>query len=142
MNYINDVGKVVGTDSVTGEDIYVISSGFFINGWNGQYFRKVVLSNGTIIEHEQCRYCGKWPCPDYDGGSRKNCSEYDIKKDPSYYCQTCGKSADIHSTYFDDTNCHNCGKWVKAFACHICPDKCTVCGAKVTERHYLKEHDD
>ena len=53
------------------------------------------------------------------------CYSYDVKLDPSKYCQTCGKTKNSAHTekchrYLADTNCLFCGQPVKANTCHTC----------------------
>ena len=53
------------------------------------------------------------------------CYSYDVKLDPSKYCQTCGKTKNGAHTekchrYLADTNCLFCGQPVKANTCHTC----------------------
>lgn len=85
------------------------------------------------LELEGCPYCGKHDCPsfyavDQWGGARytpSECPEYDIHKDPVYYCQDCGKpvgsgSKDKCVQYVTACYCPTCGEWVEAWTCHSC----------------------
>jgi len=85
---------------------------------------------------EGCQYCGHNDCISFysrneQGITKWNklcCPEYDIYRDPLYYCQICGKPGHLIDpdrtqhcfSYVHDTNCHYCGVWVEAFACHTC----------------------
>ncbi len=83
------------------------------------------------LELEGCPYCGSHSCPSFYGtdewgnaGYFPNlCPKYDIKKDPVYYCQVCGRkngNGDNNTCqkYIVDTICPICGKLVKANECH------------------------
>ena len=53
------------------------------------------------------------------------CESYTEEKDPSKYCQTCGKPKDgditeICRTFISETNCTLCGQFVKRRECHTC----------------------
>ncbi|OJU18288.1 MAG: hypothetical protein BGN88_00910 [Clostridiales bacterium 43-6] len=85
------------------------------------------------LELEGCPYCGSHSCPSFYGVDEwgnagyfpKLCPKYDIKKDPVYYCQECGKKTGDGSKgtcvrFVKDCNCPNCGVFVKAGTCHTC----------------------
>ena len=86
----------------------------------------------TVLEMERngCRYCGAHDCPSFyvtqNGITTPDptkCPKYDIHKDPTEYCQTCGKPLGdgYNGTcchFIRSKNCPDCGKWVEAFACH------------------------
>lgn len=78
-----------------------------------------------------CEYCGKSDCVSfwqYDSFSLfqytdfTKCPEYDIHKDPSEYCQTCGmvKGVDGCIQFIRAKNCPFCSEWVEAWTCHHC----------------------
>ena len=102
---------------------------------------------------EVCFHCGKvgTECPShyanvdaygYSMPDQTFCPEYDVKKDPIMYCQTCGwpKSHEVEpdpfkccNRYLQDTNCIHCGVWVTANTCHHCvhtaeTEYCKTCG--------------
>ena len=85
------------------------------------------------LEHEGCPYCHKSDCPSFyatdEWGNTcytpSKCPNYDVHKDPVYYCQTCGKKCGDggHGTcvqFVTACSCPNCGKWVDAWTCHTC----------------------
>lgn len=85
------------------------------------------------LESKGCPYCGSHSCPSFYGVDKwgnagyfpKLCPKYDIKKDPVYYCQTCGRKTGDGKNgtcvqFVNDCNCPNCGKFVKARTCHTC----------------------
>lgn len=85
------------------------------------------------LELEGCAYCGSHSCPSFyatdEWGNTcftpSKCPKYDIKKDPVYYCQNCGKKCGDGKngtcvTFNVDIYCPNCGKHVKAWICHYC----------------------
>lgn len=87
------------------------------------------------LELEGCPYCGKHDCPsfyavDQWGGARytpSECPEYDIHKDPVYYCQECGKPTGDgrNGTCVQFVNacyCPLCGEWVESWTCHSCKE--------------------
>lgn len=83
---------------------------------------------------EGCPHCGGNDCAafyarDELGFTEVNfdkCPQYDVTKDPVYYCQTCGLPYDADSGkevcnwFVVDTNCDYCGEPVKANQCHRC----------------------
>lgn len=85
---------------------------------------------------EGCKYCGKTDCVSFFARSSIGftspdgtlCPEYDIYRDPDFYCQDCGRPTykinpdrTQHCfSYIHSTNCHYCGVWVEARACHTC----------------------
>ena len=83
------------------------------------------------LELEGCPYCHKSNCPSFYAVDQwgntcytpSKCPQYDVHKDPVYYCQTCGKPTGdgSHGTcvqFVTACNCPNCGKWVEAWTCH------------------------
>lgn len=85
------------------------------------------------LELEGCSFCGSHNCPSFYGTDEwgngglfpKLCPKYDIKKDPAYYCQSCGKKCwdGTNGTcvqFVNSDNCPNCGEWVEAWTCHTC----------------------
>lgn len=83
-----------------------------------------------------CYFCGRSECVSFYARNEQGltqqdkylCPEYDVYRDPWFYCQECGKPGwqTIQDTtkccfgYIRDTNCQFCGIWVKAGACHTC----------------------
>lgn len=82
-----------------------------------------------------CEYCGKSDCDSFFVVDPQTlftkidctkCPEYDIHKDPCYYCQRCGlpcvgESGDTICHWFIcDMICDICGASVKAYECHEC----------------------
>lgn len=85
------------------------------------------------LELEGCPYCHKNNCPSFYATDQwgntcytpSKCPQYDIHKDPVYYCQTCGKKCGdgSHGTcvqFVTACDCPNCGKHVDAWTCHSC----------------------
>lgn len=83
------------------------------------------------LEKNGCPFCGKKDCPSFYSLSKNNrlynlslCPGYNEHKDPSLYCQTCGKPCGYgldHCTQFiHDITCRDCGVFVKANTCHSC----------------------
>lgn len=83
-----------------------------------------------------CSYCGKHDCSSFfvlagDGYYNVDvtmCPEYDVKKDPTKYCEKCGLpvGTQVESgekcchKFVVDRNCDWCGEPVKALGCHHC----------------------
>lgn len=81
-----------------------------------------------------CPYCGKSDCDSFfvvnpntlfTEIDHTQCPEYDIHKDSSEYCQTCGKpkgSGDAEKCiqYIQSAYCPICGEWVEGRTCHSC----------------------
>ena len=85
------------------------------------------------LEKEGCPYCGKSDCASFyatdEWGNTcytpSKCPKYDIRKDPVYYCQTCGKKCGDGSNgtcvqFVNACNCPNCGEHVDSWTCHTC----------------------
>lgn len=85
------------------------------------------------LELEGCQSCGSHNCASFyatdEWGNTcytpSKCPKYDIKKDPVYYCQDCGKkSGDGRNgscvQFVNADNCPNCGEWVEGWTCHSC----------------------
>ena len=85
------------------------------------------------LEKEGCPYCGKHDCPSFyatdEWGNTcytpSKCPNYDVRKDPVYYCQTCGKKCGDGSNgtcvqFVNACNCPNCGEHVDSWTCHTC----------------------
>lgn len=85
------------------------------------------------LELEGCPFCGSHSCPSFYGTDEwgnsglfpKLCPKYDIKKDPLYYCQDCGKKIgdgknDTCTQFINACNCPICGEYVPARTCHTC----------------------
>lgn len=83
-----------------------------------------------------CRYCAQSDCPSFfarnqwgfNETDRYLCPEYDVYRDPDFYCQDCGRPTHLTNPdhtqhcfgYIRDMNCYYCGVWVEAHACHTC----------------------
>lgn len=83
-----------------------------------------------------CYYCGTSECVSFYARNEQGlteqdkylCPEYDVYRDPWFYCQICNKPKwttiqDVTKCcfgYVHDTNCHYCGVWVGADDCHTC----------------------
>ncbi|MDD4474926.1 MAG: hypothetical protein PHV95_03915 [Eubacteriales bacterium] len=85
----------------------------------------------TNLELQGCPICGSHSCPSfyavnewgYTRYDMSKCPKYDIKKDPLYYCQDCGRKVgngdnNTCQQFVVDTVCPICGKLVKANTCH------------------------
>jgi len=85
------------------------------------------------LELEGCPYCGSHSCPSFYGVDEwgnagyfpERCPEYDITKDPVYYCQDCGKKCGDGTNgtcvqFVTSCYCPNCGEYVEAGTCHTC----------------------
>lgn len=88
----------------------------------------------TITTNESlgCAYCGSHSCVSFyvpnplgGFGNVEACPSYDAHKDPTKYCQTCGKPAGDGTngtcTWFvHGCNCPLCGTYVEGNTCHSC----------------------
>lgn len=85
------------------------------------------------LERNGCEYCGSHSCPSFyatdEWGNAcytpSKCPKYNIKNDPSYYCQTCKKKCGDGRNgtcvqFVNSDSCPNCGQWVEAGKCHTC----------------------
>lgn len=85
------------------------------------------------LELAGCEHCGSHNCPSFyatdEWGNTcytpSKCPKYDIKKDPVYYCQDCGKECGSGSPnkciqFVNSDNCPTCGEWVEGWTCHSC----------------------
>lgn len=85
------------------------------------------------LELKGCPYCGEHDCPSFyavdEWGNTcytpGKCPKYDVRKDPVYYCQTCGKKCGDGRNgtcvqFVNACNCPNCGELVEAWTCHTC----------------------
>jgi len=85
------------------------------------------------LEQKGCEYCGSHSCPGFYATDEwgqgcynpSNCPQYDIHKDPCYYCQTCGKKCGdgLGGTcvqFVIACTCPNCGEQVPSWTCHTC----------------------
>ena len=85
------------------------------------------------LELKGCKYCGSHSCPSFyavdEWGNTcyapSHCPEYDIHKDPVYYCQKCGKacgdgSGDTCVQFINACACPNCAEYVDSWTCHTC----------------------
>lgn len=108
-------------------------------GWENHYCSCERDHQDMLEKMEQgCRYCEKTECLSFyardesSGFTRTNsyiCPEYDVRKDPSEYCQDCGlperskyvESGEVYcNKYLRDLDCYDCGEPVKAEKCHHC----------------------
>ena len=84
---------------------------------------------------EGCSFCGKHDCAAFNVIHEDTlywlgrtdfsaCPQYDITKDPVYYCQECGQpnSTEGCHKYLVAMNCPYCGEWLEAWECHHCPN--------------------
>ncbi|MBR0302958.1 MAG: hypothetical protein IJQ80_03825 [Clostridia bacterium] len=85
------------------------------------------------LEIEGCPFCGSHSCPSFYATDAWGftcytpsvCPSYDIRRDPVYYCQSCGKPCGDGKNgtcvqFVNDCNCPNCGEAVSAWTCHSC----------------------
>ncbi len=85
------------------------------------------------LEITGCEYCGSHSCPSFYGTDEwgnsglfpKLCPKYDIRKDPLYYCQDCGKKVGDGTNgtcvqFINACKCPLCGADVPARTCHSC----------------------
>ncbi|MBQ9880326.1 MAG: hypothetical protein IJM45_07850 [Clostridia bacterium] len=85
------------------------------------------------LENEGCPYCGKHDCPSFyavdEWGNTcytpGKCPNYDVHKDPVYYCQECGKKCGNGSNgtcvqFVTACSCPICGEHVDSWTCHTC----------------------
>lgn len=85
------------------------------------------------LELTGCPFCGSHTCPSFYATDKwggacytpSRCPKYDIRKDPVYYCQKCGKKSgdgtqDTCVHYVEACHCPHCGVYVQAGACHTC----------------------
>lgn len=85
------------------------------------------------LELEGCSICGSHSCPSFYATNEwgfarytpSECPQYDIYKDPVYYCQTCGKRCGDGTNgtcciFVVDTDCPLCHQAAKAWECHYC----------------------
>ena len=87
------------------------------------------------LELKGCPNCGSHSCPSFyavdEWGNTcytpSECPNYDIHKDPVYYCQECGKACGDGTNgtcvqFVTGCNCPNCGKAVDSRTCHSCKE--------------------
>ena len=87
----------------------------------------------TDRENKGCPICGSHSCPSFYAldpwgftkYTRSECPEYDIKNDPVFYCQDCGKKTGDGSNgtcarFISAADCPNCGEYVLSRVCHTC----------------------
>ena len=106
-------------------------------GYEGHYCKsKAGHEHFLEILAAGCHYCARSDCPSFfarnewgfNETDRYLCPEYDIYRDSDFYCQDCGRPTHRINPdrtqhcfgYVYDMNCHYCGVWVEAFACHTC----------------------
>lgn len=83
------------------------------------------------LENKGCSICGSHSCPSFyaldewgqQGLDITKCPQYSTKKDPTIYCQVCGRKNGLGDNgtcvrFTVDTECPICGKMVKAKTCH------------------------
>ncbi len=89
-----------------------------------------------IRETSPCSYCGSSECESFFGVDEWGqqdldvtlCPQYDELKDPTIYCQTCGKKTgtgenDTCVQYVEDMQCFICDEEVESFQCHTCSEE-------------------
>ena len=121
----NDVGGAV----IGGNTPEVYNCGTPGHHCNGPETHAYVLN----LELEGCPYCGSNKCASFyatdEWGNTcytpSKCPKYDVKKDPVYYCQTCGKKCGDGKggtcvQFVEACNCPNCKSHVNAWTCHSC----------------------
>jgi hypothetical protein len=87
----------------------------------------------TNLEIQGCTICTSKSCPSFYGTDQWGngglfphlCPKYDIKKDPLYYCQDCGKKTGdgkngTCAMFVIPINCPMCNKHVPSWTCHTC----------------------
>ncbi|HHW45410.1 MAG TPA: hypothetical protein GXX17_00690 [Clostridiales bacterium] len=86
------------------------------------------------IEEEGCPYCGSHSCPSFYTVDKWGypiidptvCPQYDVKKDPTKYCQDCGRPIGSKKgqclQFLISAYCDICGKWVEGRTCHYHDD--------------------
>ena len=87
----------------------------------------------TNLELQGCPYCGSHSCASFYAQDQwdnscytpSKCPKYDIHKDPTQYCQDCGKKLGDGRNgtcvqFVTEDACPNCGERVKAWTCHSC----------------------
>ncbi|MCM1508427.1 MAG: hypothetical protein NC177_15055 [Ruminococcus flavefaciens] len=85
----------------------------------------------SSLESKGCSICGSHSCRSFyaidEWGNNcydiTKCPKYSEKKDPSVYCEHCGKESGLGDKgtcvrFTVDTKCPGCGKEVKAKTCH------------------------
>ena len=99
---------------------------------------EIAFSDGTSLRRSECIYCHEMPCP-YGGGEK--CLRYSELTDHLVYCRNCGHrithrvgTYDLvgghHHRFTRDTDCPDCGEFVKRMECHLCggpQDDCFAC---------------
>lgn len=99
---------------------------------------EIAFSDGTSLHRSECFYCHEMPCP-YGGGEK--CLQYSELTDYLVYCRNCGHRIkhrvgkyDLvgghHHRFTRDTDCPDCGEFVKRMECHLCggpQDDCFAC---------------
>lgn len=110
-------------------------------GFEGHACRSQSHHDGVLKDIEEgCLMCGRHDCPCLLALNKElwtaydyaKCPYYDIKKDPSYYCQVCGYPgygiASVGETICSrrlstDGNCEHCGELIHVGECHHCVKK-------------------
>lgn len=125
------------TSKMTPEErhnFYVAQGHGYDCGYEGHACKNEAGHNRTMAGlATQCRYCGKTNCPSwlaldndlFTTYKAEACPEYNKLLDPTYYCDDCGKPKTGDPTekctqFLGDRNCHRCGVWCEAYACHTC----------------------
>lgn len=85
------------------------------------------------LEIEGCKYCGSHSCKSFYATDKwgntcytpSKCPQYNVKKDPVQYCQSCGKKCGDGTNgtcvqFVNTCDCPNCHKHVDAWTCHSC----------------------
>lgn len=98
-----DVGKVVGYDSLFNEEVTVVRVTEGVNN-RGLKYVETTFSDGSSSCVVECEHCHRFPCPD---GGGEACSRYDVKLDATKTCQQCGRpKGDGHNG-----TCHRTIDW-------------------------------
>lgn len=104
-------------------------------GYEGHHCAAQEHHDQVMAEMELgCPHCGSNDCDAFYARNEmgmtqidfSKCPQYDVTKDPVYYCQVCGLPQNGESgekvciTFVTDTDCFICGEPVKADECHEC----------------------
>lgn len=115
---------LIGGGGPTEPQDYIVDGRKFKNADNYAYWQNWILKG--------CDYCGAHDCVaffsvdalGYTSYNWRNCPQYSIEKDPSYYCQSChlpkGLGFGKCVQYINACYCQRCGVWVESRTCHTC----------------------
>lgn len=122
----DNVGIVINPDAQTPTPT-TYSCGVAGHHCHGQATHNFIVS----LEQKGCEHCGSHSCPSFyttdEWGQacydETKCPQYNKKNDSKYYCQVCGKPSGVGSNgtcvnFTVDTECPDCGEFVKARTCH------------------------